>query len=321
MTRKFLFACLTLLPMLAGAAVPKPTGISDERLSTDILWDAFLRLKPTERPRVVLVLGGGGAKGLSHIGVLRVFEEEKIPVDEIIGVSVGALVGAVYAGGVTTNQLDVMASEIGWDKLSDVSSASMMRLVLNEELLSSSKMETYLNRYIGGKTFADLRIPFTCIATDIRNGEAVIFKEGPVAIAARASATFPAVFAPVDYRQRQLVDGGIVDNLPTDIVAKGTRDVVVAIAPLRSKDTLQRPSIFRSLVQTIEIQKNILTEQRKQNADFVIEPDVSGISTVDLGRSRESIEAGTLAAHRSALELKKLLIKRLLASRTSDATR
>jgi NTE family protein len=309
-----------VLPLRAGRAdVVWPTGVSCDRVVSESIWNGVCKLKSNERPRVILVLGGGGAKGLAHIGVLRVFQEERMPVDQVVGVSVGALIGALYSAGLSVDDIDSMANDIGWNKLTDFNRASMVRLVLSEELLSSKKMEDYLNKHIGNKLFSDLNIPFACVATDIGNGERVVFREGPVAIAARASATFPAVFHPVEYRHRMLVDGGVVDNLPTDIVERGPNDVIVAVTPKGDLISMENQSIFKSLVRTIEIQKDILSDEKKKTADFLIEPIVSGVSVTDLGRSKDCIEAGMAAARARMPELKKLIISRVLAAQKAAA--
>ena len=293
------------------AAFDLPEEMSEKRFATEVLWKGFLGLPPEERPRVIVVLGGGGAKGLSHIGVLRVLREERIPVDEIVGVSVGALIGSVYAAGITDTELEMMANEIGWDALTDVSRASAVRMILSDELLSTQGMETYLKKHIGDKSFADLPIPFSCVATDIRTGERIVLKEGSVAFAARASATIPGVFRPVPYRQRLLVDGGLVANLPTDIVVKKKEwDVVLAVLPKADKLPSENLTVFRSMSRAIEIQGGVFMKENRRLADVLIEPEVGDISIVDLRRYREGIEAGTLATRKAALALKSLLLSR-----------
>ena len=193
---------LPVLLLMTSGSVGRPlmpTGVTEDRLATEILWERIRSLKSEDRPRIVLVLGGGGARGLAHIGVLRVFEQERIPIDHIVGISVGALMGSLYAGGIRSHQLEHMASDIGWNKLTDISKIGIVRLMLTEELLSTKKMEKYLETHLGKKQFSDLDIPFTCTATDIQTGERIVFDEGPVAIAARASATIPGIFHPDIY--------------------------------------------------------------------------------------------------------------------------
>jgi NTE family protein len=281
--------------------------------AADVLWDR-LRTRPVgERPRVILVLGGGGARGLSHIGVLRVLEQEHIPVDQIVGVSVGALIGALYASGVSVNDIESMAQDIGWKNLTDFSRFRLLKLILTDELMSTSKMEAYLDKRLGGLYFNDLKIPFVCIATDIRTGEKVVFKEGSVAFAARASATIPGLFKPVPYRHRSLVDGGVVDNLPTNLVMVDNDDFVLAILPKVQSEQKEVTTVLKTLVRSVEIQKDTMMLERKKDADFMIEPNVGDVSMVELDRSHECIEAGLLEARSRVLELKKQLIMRAAA--------
>jgi NTE family protein len=294
-----------------------------DRLATELLWKSFSQLKSGERPRVVLVLGGGGARGLSHIGVLKVLEEERIPIDEIVGVSVGALIGALYAAGIPLSDIEKMAHEVGWDKLTDFSKISFLKLILSDELLSSEKMERYLNKQFGDKYFTDLKIPFTCVATDIRNGERVVFREGPVAIAARASATVPAIFKPVEYRQRLLVDGGLVDNLPTDEVNISQREnsIVVAVIPTATTKIGDSYSVFQSFLRSIDIQKDVILDVKKKSADFLIEPLVGDMGIADLNKGLESIESGTLATRLLALDLKKKILRKYYQTHNAQKAR
>lgn len=309
------FAGMTVLA-LPVFGIDLPAGVAASRLNTEVRWKGFQTLTPSERPRVILVLGGGGAKGLSHIGVLRVLREERIPIDEVVGVSVGALIGAVYSAGLTDIDLENMANEIGWNKLTNVSRVSAVKMLLSDELLSTGGMESYLKQRIGDKMFGDLLIPFSCVATDIRTGERVFMKEGSVAFAARASATIPGVFKPVPYRQRLLVDGGLVDNLPTDVVfPRAGYDVIIAVLPKADKIPSENLNVFRSLMRAIEIQGAVIMKDNRKAADVLIEPEVGDVGITDLRRSRECIEAGTLATRKAALEIKDLLVDRYVARR------
>lgn len=315
--KRYALAAVSLLLAVSAFSFELPSGVSEKRFSTEILWHAFEKLKPADRPRVILVLGGGGAKGLAHIGVLRVLREERVPIDEVVGVSVGALIGSLRAAGIGDEELEQMASEIGWNSLSSYSKTNAVKLFLSDELFSSQGMENYLKARMGEKTFADLPLPFSCVATDLRTGERVVFKEGPVAFAARASATIPGLFQPVPYRQRLLVDGGIVDNLPTDIAEpKKDWDVVIAVLPRADRLPAEKLTVFRSLTRALEIQGRVIVRENRKSADFVIEPEVGDVSIADLKRSRDCIEAGTIAARKAALELKALLLQRLLEKKS-----
>ncbi len=308
----FVFLLSLFFPMPSFSASTMPAGVSRDQFAADIAWKAFKALPKEKRPKVIIVLGGGGARGLAHVGVLRALQEEGIPVDEIVGVSVGALIGALYSAGIPVEEIEKMASEIGWNNLTSVSRTSMVKLILSDELLSSNNMETYLHKHIGDRSFSDLPIPFACVATDIRTGERVIFREGPVAVAAQISATIPAIFKPVEYRHRLLVDGGLTDNLPTDVARADARDgIVIGVLPVGEYALTDTNTVFKGLVRAIDIQKDIILETKRKEADYMIEPDVGSVTMVDLGRGRECIEAGAIAARKSALDIKALILNRL----------
>ena len=278
-------------------------------------------LPKNERPRVILVLGGGGARGLSHIGVLRVLEEEKIPVDEIVGVSVGALIGSLYAAGLPVDKIEDMAHDIGWDKLTGQTKVSMLRLLLSDELASTKRMETYLDKYMGKKMFSDLRIPFMCVATDIQTGrKRVVLKDGSVRrrwpLAARAPPS-RVCLSRFTIGKQLLVDGGLVDNLPTNVSnIRENWDVVIAVLPHVDVTAIQTNTVFRVLIRSLEIQRDVIIAQNRQQADDVlIEPQVSGIGFADLDKSVECVNAGVRAAREQALEIKKILLRRVTQPR------
>jgi NTE family protein len=301
---KFLITLLFVIS-LAYPALP----LNEEEFLTDYLWSRVLKLSPPERPRIALVLGGGGARGLTHIGVLKVLEEEKIPVDIIAGTSVGALVGALYSAGIPLDKIESMADSVGWSDLVDVSGPALAKLLIANSLLSSDKMEQYLQDNIGKVRFDELKIKFACVATDLVTGERIIFREGDVAPAARASATIPGVFQPVEYRHRFLVDGGLLDNIPTDVAELMGADFIIAVTASGDFTKNEISNVFMVLTQSINIQGKILDESRLKKADVVIKPHVGDISVLDLGRSKECINSGVLAAKKAVDEIKKTIIR------------
>lgn len=286
-------------------------ALDEERAITDFLWQKTTRLSPPHRPTVALVLGGGGARGLAHIGVLKVFEEEKIPVDMVIGTSVGAIVGAIYAAGVPLSTLESIGETIQWNTISNVGNTSVLSLLLTENLLSTKPMEDFLAATIGNKRFDQLEKSFVCVATDIMTGERVILREGDVGVAARASATIPGLFAPVEYRHRYLVDGGLVDNVPTDIAKSSGADVVIAVSVASDISKNRLDTVMMMLIQAIYIQGREPESAKLMLADLVIRPDVGNVTAVDLDRSRECIDQGVLAARRMVPQIKKFLIDRI----------
>src|SRR5204863_1594475 len=149
---------------------------------------------------------------------------------------------------------------MGWSTLTNYSRYSMFRLVLTEQQLSSKNMELYLTKHIQGRRFDELKIPFACVATDLQTGERVVFREGPVAEAARASATIPGLFEPVVFRHRYLVDGGLVGNIPTDLIAGMGVDTLIAVDVMSDLYRFQPKNIFATLNQAISIQSEAMSQ-------------------------------------------------------------
>src|SRR3989338_5170394 len=306
------FAGVTVLLLgLAGSpaysAAVSPVASEDEFLM-DVLWDTYTNLPEKQEPRIGLALGGGGARGLAHIGVLKVLEEEGVPIHRIGGASVGAVIGALYAGGVSTTEMEEMSSEIGWSSLTNYSRLAMVRLVLIEQPLSSKNMEVYLEKHLQVKRFDELKIPFACEATDLQTGEREVFKEGPVALAARASANIPGLFEPVVFRHRYLVDGGLVGNIPTDLVSLIGADVIIAVNVTSDLSRFEPKNIIATLNQAISIQSDSKSQEELSRAHFVIRPQLGDITAMDLARSAECIDAGSLATRRAIPGIKRLLM-------------
>lgn len=281
-------------------------------LVRDALWLKVRGLTAGQRPRVALVLSGGGARGLAHIGALKVLSREKVPVDLIVGTSVGSIVGALYAAEVPVGDIESMAAEVGWNKLTDVSTARVVRLLLAERLLSTAKMEDYLRARMGPKAFSDLKTELACVAADLRTGEEIVLREGPVALAARASATMPGVFDPVPYRHRLLIDGGVVNNVPTDVARRLGADVVICVYLPADFSRNNVTNVLSTLTQALYIQGQVISEERLKLADLVIRPDVADISASELGRSREAMDAGQRAAEAALPEIKRFLAAKFL---------
>jgi NTE family protein len=278
-------------------------------LLADSLWPVLRDLPANRRPRVALVLGGGGARGLAHIGVLKVLAQEKVPIDLIVGTSVGALVGALYAAGLPIEKIERMGEEIGWDKLTDLSTARLVRLLVTENLLSTARMEEYLQSYIGDKKFADLKTAFACVAADLKTGEQIILREGSVALAARASATMPGIFRPVPYRHRLLVDGGVVDNVPTDVAKLLGADVVLCATAPADFSRYNVSNVLTTLTQSLYIQGQVISEERQALADVVIAPKVAEVLALELWKSKECIAAGVSATRESMPNVRQALVK------------
>jgi NTE family protein len=243
-------------------------------------------------PRVGLALSGGFARGIAHIGVLKVLEANQIPIDCIAGTSVGALVAAAYASGVSLEDMERKAAATQFKDFARWT-FSWMGLATNERL------EGYLRRYSEMTRFEQMKIPLAISATDLRTGEAVYFTSGPVGPALRASCAYPGLFLPVEHHDRTLVDGFLAAPVPVDAVRQMGAELV--IAAYLEVGSVEKP---RNMVDVIGrsfsiIQHHAHTDWRTR-CDVVIEPDVKNFVWDDFGQAREMIAAGEEAA-RAAL--------------------
>jgi NTE family protein len=174
------------------------------------------------RKKVGLALGGGGARGPAHVGVIRVLEREGIPIDCIAGTSAGSVVGAAYAGGIRGQPLLEMTLNFRW--------RTIARLVWPRQgFVSFDKLESFLVRTVGDLTFADLGMPYAAVAADLATGEQVVLQEGRLAPAVHASSAVPGIVIPVEVGGRLLIDGGVVNNLPISVVRSLGAEVVIAV--------------------------------------------------------------------------------------------
>ena len=178
------------------------------------------------KPKVALVLGSGAARGLAHIGVLKVLEEKKIPISMVAGTSMGALIAGAYAAGLGAKQMEEIACETNWLR---VAKLFFPRRLQREGLLDGRRIEEFLIALIGEQKIEELKIPFAAVATDIWTGEEIVLKSGSLVKAIRASISFPFVFAPVQIDGRFLVDGGVVNPVPVNVAKDMGADFIIAV--------------------------------------------------------------------------------------------
>lgn len=255
-----------------------------------------------ERLKVGLVLGGGGAKGAAEIGALKVIEEVGIPIDYIAGTSIGSIVGGLYAMDVRSRQLDSLFVNQDWLQL------------------FTNNVREFLGRVTHQKHFNELRIPFRCVAADVNANEEVVMSEGLLCDAMRASMSIPGVFKPVIQNGRMLMDGGLLNNLPVDVVKAMGADVVIAI-DLQQKQHKDREFSLKDLL-GIDGPLNWLVERpdwKKYNAnrkavDVYIHPMLDGFGASDFNKTdiRQMIELGYEAGVKAREEL--IALKRRIYS-------
>ena len=294
---------------------------------------------PKARPRIALVLSGGGARGFAHVGVLRALEDLRVPIDMVAGTSMGAVIGGAYASGRTVEELEQFVRATDWPAIladrpprdalpfrrreEDLLVPSRIEfgidrtgLQLPPAAVANASLEAALARLLpeGASDAAlnRLALPFRCVASDLLSGEMVELADTPLFASLRASLAMPGVFAPVRLNQRLLVDGGLVRNLPVDIARAMGADVVIAVnvgTPLSGEDELGSSlGVARQML-------HILTEQNVRRSlqdlgpgDLLIAPDLAGIGFMDFGRSEPAMAAGERAVRNMAARLQALAL-------------
>ena len=273
-------------------------GDSDDYILREALWTRAATAGPGARPTVGLALSGGGARAFAHTGVLDVLSYSGFPVDYVAGTSMGALVGAYYSSGRPMEEMWRFGREAKDLKVArDFKTIRMLPLLIADKLINPKHITRFIDGRLGGLEFKDLKKPFACTAMDLRTGEKIIFTEGPLAIAVRASVNIPGIFAPVEYRQRYLVDGGVVDNIPIDAARGLGADWVLASVAENSSDQMPA-SVLMTLLQVIDIRGTLLAREAEKSSDFLIKPKVSDITVADFDRCVEAGEAGVVEAYR-----------------------
>ncbi|MBV4499035.1 patatin-like phospholipase family protein [Pseudomonas shirazensis] len=276
------------------------------------------------RPKVGLVLSGGAARGLAHIGVLKALEEQGVRVDAIAGTSMGAVIGGLYASGYSVEELEKLATTLDWQQaLSDApprKDVPFRRKQDDRDFLVKQKLsfrddgslglplgviqgqnlalllESKLAHTADTRDFDKLPIPFRAVATDIASGEKVVFRRGHLPQVIRASMSIPAVFAPVEMDGRLLVDGGMVDNIPLDVAREMGVDLAIVVdigTPLRDRKQLN--TVVDVLNQSITLMTRRNSEEQLANLhrdDILIQPPLAAFGVTDFGRTAEMIESG-----------------------------
>ncbi len=259
----------------------------------------FARARPSRRrvayrrPKVGLALGGGFARGISHIGVLRVFEEHKIPIDCIAGTSVGALIASAYAAG---SSLDEMERQAEVTHFRDFGRWTLSWL----GLASNERLENYLHRFSTAARFEELKMPLAVAATDLGSGEAVYFTEGEIGPPLRASCAYPGLFLPVELDGRILVDGFLAAPVPVEAVRQLGAEYVIAVYLDASRAAEKPDSMMDVIGRSFSIMQRHAHRNWRYRADVVLEPDVTNFDWDDFEQTPQMISAGEAAA-RAAL--------------------
>ncbi|NNC65047.1 MAG: patatin-like phospholipase family protein, partial [Gammaproteobacteria bacterium] len=304
----------------------------------------FLLIAPAmaedmDRPKVGLVLGGGGARGAAHIGVLRELERMRIPVDAIAGTSMGAIVGGLYATGMSAAELEELVSSLDWAAaLTDEPNRRDMSfrrkqddaqvpidfelgirdnsIVVPKGVIQGQELDLLLRKLTLGVSHIDdfdsLPVPFRAIASDIEKGEAFVMERGDLAQSIRASMSVPAVFAPVRIDGRLLVDGGLVRNLPVDVMQAMDVDVIIAVDvefPLYGPDELDSAVAITEQMMTILMRKETTRQiERLNERDILIQPDLGLYASSNFDEISNTVGPGQDAAREQASKLQTIAL-------------
>ena len=283
MPRRLLLFTLyfSLFTLLLACAAQKPPQVE--------LQPAAYREIP---PKVGLALGGGGARGFSEIGVLRVLEQEKLPVDLVVGTSVGSLVGALYADTGRVLDAEFTALAVTGDDLFDYQAMA----VFSGGFVKGERLEEFLGAHLKHKTIESMKVPFTAVAVDLMAGKTVAFERGSVAQAVHASCAIPGVFVPVEFGGKVYVDGGVTDPIPADIARKQGADVVIAVAIPPGLPGKKPTNPVEVAFHAVTLMSSEIGALRAKEADVVITPQVAGVAFDDFSQKKRLIEAGEAAA-------------------------
>lgn len=236
-------------------------------------------------PKVGLALGSGGARGFAHLGVIKILRDEGIPIDLIAGSSMGALVASFYGAGLDVERLYKLSRVFKRKYYLDFTVPKM-------GFIAGKRVKELIRIFTHGKRIEELDIPIGIVATDLVSGEKVVFKEGPVADAVRASIAIPGIFVPERLDGRLFVDGGVVDRVPVSVAKEMGADIVIAVDVSKVKMNAEVTSIFDVIMQSIDIMQMELVANREVASDVMIRPNVEMYNSKAFTNIEEIIAIG-----------------------------
>lgn len=248
-----------------------------------------------------LALGGGSARGLAHIGVLKLLQELDIKISVVAGTSAGSIIGSLFAAGYSADEIAELAKTTSWRDLTHL-------VVPRISLVGHQRMERKLDELLKGRDFSELQLPFAAVCTDLYTAEAVALRKGKVSRAVTASCSVPGIFPPVEWGDTLLVDGGLVENVPVLTARQMGADRVIGVDLYASVSKVQKiDNIIGTLMRSFEIMQRSQCLAEFQSADICIGPDLAGESLIDLARVDHYIRLGydaAMACKQQLLQLK-----------------
>ena len=260
---------------------------------------------PPPKPKIALVLGGGAARGFAHVGVIRALEQEKIPLDMVVGTSVGSLIGAIYASDLNSFDLEWTAFQLEKDDLFDF---GVMNAVTGMGLAKGDKLEEWVKGHIKTANIENMKLPFAAVATDLNWGQKVVLDKGSVARAIRASAAIPGVFQPVQHQGKILVDGGVVDNIPISVAKAKGADLVIAVDISANLGNTNITNLLGVTLQATNIMFALNVEHAKKDADVLITPaGIGDVGMLDFTQKKRCMQAGIEATQKAMPAIRKAI--------------
>ncbi len=256
----------------------------------------------SKQPRVALVLGGGGARGFAHLGVIRALEEAGIPIDLIVGTSAGSLVGSLYAANPDIKCVTRIMMESSYSDYVDI---SIFRALLGPVI--GLQLQKFIGKHTEYCTLNKTKIPFIAVASDLHSGRTIPICCGNLALAVQASCAVPTIVRPVHFANMTLVDGGITDPVPVDVAKQYHPKVIIAI---NVASDLQRSfplNLTNILSQSLDLMMMSLTRYNLKEADVVIRPEVGCVGMFDLSNKEKLYQEGLIAGRKALPQIKRLL--------------
>lgn len=284
--------CNEITRLVYTAATWIPQGIEGRMNFPRFDFLQWMRkLVPTaaRQPRIGLVLGGGGARGFAHVGVIKVLEAQGITPDIVVGTSVGSAVGALYAAGYTGFQLQEISLPMQRESVTSW-------IMPNRGFLSGEPLEQFINRMVEQQPVEKLQRTFAAVATDLNSGEEVVFRSGDTGQAVRASCSVPGIFQPAQIQGRSYLDGGLVKPVAASVAREIGADIVIAVNISNHPENNQTKSMLDVLMQTFDIMSGSINRYELRHADVVIRPVTREIDQTNLNDKHWAILEGEKAA-------------------------
>ena len=240
--------------------------------------------------KIGLALGGGAARGFAHVGVIAVLEEAGIKPQLVVGTSAGSLVAALYASGKTSAQLQQTALN-----MEEVAITDWMLPIIGRGVFRGDALARYVNELVASRLMENMVIPLGIVATDLGNGNAVLFQKGDTGTAVRASSAVPTVFVPVKINGRDYVDGGLVSPVPVRFARQMGADVVIAVDISNPPEANMADGTLQILLQTFAIMGKSINDYELKGADVVVQPSLVGLKSADFSSRQRAIDAGRAA--------------------------